>query len=894
MKKLLFIATIITSGSAFAVLEVPQAQVSMTAGKLVLTSKVLNRNHNLFFSMNGKALGAPAQFQEKRGVILLKYQKKQWDLDIKITPCKELFSADFTLKVHKQELKLEPGVNIGNLSGMKKCWRGFNRISDIGQKKITRKGIKGIPYGEIANYVLFPVCAVYDDMGGVWAGNVYQDPVSWSGSEFDPVNSVLNYSIRVVAHPSTPLKFRLVFGAADAQYGLRENVVRQHYSSFPEVWHTDKNNPYIRGLHGTYLTWWGKPDFEKARRMFVTLDWSYCPYKRSGDITANDKLWNYSHPRAPKNTCGMGGIFWNVGKMSASQFRKLRKERFTRYGRRSGWMFYNSLAGTFTEIGLAEKLYPDSIINDPDSAPVRRNGWSTGHDAEIRTFPYHTSLAKQFEKDMEYIARELDPAGFAFDCASSGVYYRGPAVKKNIPGRAWDEKGIFIDQGVAINHQTAKVRELARKLKRPLTVFSNGSCQSDYVMFETPFVKTGTYNNFFPVYRWQIGQRPACSHGHGYCIPDIAPDWDAMSREEFITLLSKLADFVLLTQFRLGMTPETLNIYGTSQVLYIQPEALELMRLGWWPDFPARFKGEAAPYFSRYGTGAQSVFYLGNPKAHNITGTLSIDNRALLAGNALSLVAVRKMRDQAVTVNHINKGFTGINYNIEGRAPGLYEGVALIEDPGDLNLKVACRKDLHQISISITPQNKVSDPRKIQWKKFEDYYLHKGDKTLSAKAVALYKSKYFSFSYKQLADFGFTNSAGKVIFSVKAEPVFKNEANRFAEYFDFCRKNKIIAQHSPLPEISIGRIKNPPVARQVTLRTGQRTFAGINAGGGLELTAPDAASMNFLLEKLFRAMDKKYEYFFPFTSVMGLYDFMLNHHKLSKPLPVRRYFETEI
>jgi len=539
---------------------------------------------------------------------------------------------------------------------------------------------------------------VAGQLGSVFLGHRIFDPVSWSSCSFDPAGNRLRFSERFVADPNQKITFHFVLGSARTPYGLPEAVVQQFYDSFPEDWQVARGqeNPYIWGVHAQYLTWKVQPQAEYARRHYFTLDWAYCPYKRSGDIRIRQEYWDYkpfnsfSEYRSPK----YGGIRTMFPDTTYEQLVKLRRERFQKYGKTCGWMFYNTCVGHWCEYQLAEKCYPDAIIRE-NGNPISFNNWTTAYDRELNVFPYKTSFAKVLYEDMAYVAKELDLPGFALDCGSGGTHYRGPAVDQPVPGRAWDDEGIFIDNSVAINAQVDYIRSLNPAV--PLTTFCNGTLKGDYMMFERPFVHPDL-KRMMPLGKWWIGPRPGCIHGHGYLFHDTVPNWRELTTEGFMEMISRLADYTTLNQFNYGLTNNYNTMHGVPEQYYILPEALELMRLGWQAEIPVQLSpGLYAPYKARYGSRENSCLFLANSSSKTSSGKVTVDNRVLASDGAQRQLFVLKKRSEAALENEISGPFTSFAVTLPSRVPVLWESVCGFSGaPEKLKALVSSGKTLEQ------------------------------------------------------------------------------------------------------------------------------------------------------------------------------------------------------
>ncbi len=829
-----------------------------------------------------------------------------------------------------RELWIEPEINATALPAAFGCfWDGFAGLREIKQQSIVRKGIKGEQERHVgASNMPFPVAAAAAAKGGVFLGGVPFDPFSYAAAGYDPKEQKLSYSIRLVAAPGETIGFRMTAGAAITAYGLQENIIQQYYESYPECWEVvqGQDNPYVWGNHAHYLNWWSQPCAERSRRLGITIEWSYCPYKRSGDMLIRDELWDYQQKNPFRDrVIRFGGIqtsFTDSKNNNIDEFRKLRQDRFRELGRKYGWMFYNTTAGTWCEIQLAQEKYPDSITHDK-SVMYILNSWSTAHDQEIRVFPMGTSFAKVFEEDMTILAKELDLPGFALDCAYGGAFYRGPAVEKQLPGRAWDEEGKFIDQSVAINHQIDFIRGINQKPDRKLTTFINGYLKGDYVMAEASYLDTGKYNRWMPLLRWYIGPRPGCVHGHGYLFNQVAPDWRNQKPEYFQELMPKLSDYIIFSQLRYGLTTSYLTMYGTPQQVYVIPEILELMRAGWQVEIPMITEpGMRIPFSARYGRGVDSYFFLGNSGNQPVNGMIGFDNTALNE-QGWTILFNRKMRDFAQIDNLLESNFTRINTELPSRVPVIYEAAAAIKKPtATLSCRVKTTRTLHSVrhELAWTGNDAFSSPlllRQLRGFKLREVRVDgksvamSGGQTVPVRIAdgtrveIEYASETFHVPAEVITAFPFTDNGGKVSFKVMVPAGAAQEktlAERFQTYFTFCRDRKIIVADSPEPVIEEVSAFNP-AAGTVSLMIGGGTLPGtgnvpdgvsVSTHGGLVVKAATTAEADAMLTALFNVMDQRYEYVFPFSWVMGLHREVLVHFGMfNKAFPYQRYFEAK-
>lgn len=837
------------------------------------------------------------------------WSTEQWDYTTGFSARGKLILGESTLtNKTEQELFLEPGFTAKADFSPSLYWDGFGKMRKIGREPLERNGIKGKMMKHIASSAIpFSGSAVMNEKDGLHLGHVMFDPVSYSASGYDPTKKELRFSQRVAIHPGETLKLRWVAGAMNAVYGGAEAAIQQHYDAFPELWTVSggQGNPYVWGNHAHYRTWWITPNPEEVRRFKITCEWTYSPYKRSGDMLCRPELWDY-RPRNPfrKKAPKFGGYYYSYHDMKREDFLKMRKERYLKYGKKYGWLFYNTCSGTWCEIELANQKYKDSLNTDT-SSPILLKSWSTGHDWEVRVFPMGTSFAADFESDMKKLTEELDLPGFALDCGSGGVYYRGPAVKKHLPGRAWDEEGVFIDQSVAINHEVDFIHSL-----RPgkMSVFINGPLKGDIVMYEESLVEYAKLQNLMPLAKWHAGPRPTVSHGHGWEYRNMVPNWRSKSSAEFQDIISKMSDHMIFTQLQLSINNTYIAMSGNPQQIYILPEAFELKRAGWNALNPMTLsKTLYAPYRSSYGNAQNSFFFLANSRPADSSGSVKIDNELQCRSKNTSLLLVRKLRSKGETLNRIRGRYTGFDVLLPSRVPVIYESVCAIEGGGDMDATVTTDKHLekHSWQVEITSAAPFSGrviPRDIRGFTLAELQLN-GKKIVPGSNVALkagdkinafYTSDVFAVSRDELMKFPFTGGKGNIscrLYVPDGDAGAKQGAERFNAFFRYLNKQGFLPKAVAAPVTS--NASSLERADAVAFVSGSKVSRISRLpGGGIKLEAPDGDALEKLTCLLLDELDKRYPYVIPFRPVMGLKSEMIYSAKMAgKHIPLRNYFD---
>ena len=842
---------------------------------------------------------------------LLKLERKsgawKWESSFSVRDRLILINSVFVNTSAKRQL-LEAGVSLLPDFKVKssRFWNGFGKVYAADRFRyrqgcMTTEGQKRYYYCEFP----FPAAAVSAGDSGIFAGHEIFAPVSWSSCSFDPGKNKLHFSQRFVADPGQTVKFSFVIGSVRPVFGLAEAVVQHYYDTFPQEWQVvrGQDNPYVWGNHAQYGTWKIKPDPERSRRHHYKLDWAYCPYKRSGDIRMRKEFWDYKpfSPFSSYRSGKYGGVQAPFPATSYEELVKIRRERFLEYGQKYGWMFYNSCVGHWCEYQLALKHYPDAIIRKKGK-PVAYNRWTTAYDREYNVFPYHTSFGKVMYEDMTYVAKELQLPGFALDCGSGGFDYRGPAVEKPVPGRAWDKDGIFIDNSVAINAMVDHIRSI--NPKEPLTSFCNGTLKGDYMMFERSLVHPDT-KRMMPLGKWWIGPRPGCVHAHGYLFHDTVPNWKGLSTEEFLKMLSRLADYTMLNQFKYGLTPNYNTMVGVPEHYYILPESFELMRAGWQAEIPLELSaGLYAPYKARYGKAENSYIYLGNSSARTSSGTLRIDNRVLAPRTHQRQIFVLKKRSKARTENKLSGSFTAFDVVLPSRVPVLWESVCGVIGGGEeMTVKASAEKSLEKevFRVEFVKTHPFTGKFKFRQRRgFSAPALRLNGRPVKAeqslnirrgdKLEILYRSENFCLSSREITTFPYTSKNGEVSLKVGFpgnDQAVRNVARRFNDYFTYCRRNGLVAGDGLCYLVSDPGQGEKGMIR-LQLAPG-KAFAARKKNGGILLSAPDAKALDRLTTEFFYQMDKRFDHVPPLRHVEGMDPGEFNAN--GKRLPLRRFFD---
>ena len=784
----------------------------------------------------------------------------------------------------KKESFWELGVRLfPELRKDDRFWGGVD-VLPIGNKAIIRAGKgAGSFKRDHRPWLAFPVSAVFGGRRAVIAAGRNGAPMSYNAAAIYPASKPvrLTYSIRLVPGAGHTLPFSLSAGVIPMRFENEENIVQAHYDAFPEDWRSfhGKDNPYIWGAHSYYSAWKSpKPDRELQRRRFASIEWAYTPWKRPGDVYGSREYWDYTpeKPFLPNFSTLYNGEYFDYTKLTPEEFHARRKALFDRYGKDFGYCFYTCPA--WAHYSLVKKYFPDSLKLTIDKAlPGELAHWTTLNHRELAVMPMWSDYGRFFAESIRKVYNELKPVGFAIDGGGCGVYYRGKATTDpSIPERAWDAHGIFMDESAAVDRMVDFIHSLDKK--NPPIAWKNGLGKSDFMMLETSI-----FNPFFrqwmPHMRYLMGQRPVSVHSPGFLFDQTIPGWRNMTHEQFMTAFMKLADHVVFTDFEYGFTQCFTTRIGNTRSMYVQPELLECLRLGWQALCPVEYDSCGRYlYRSRFGRGADTVLFFGNPWEEPMPLEFKADNTYL--GEGIKFF-VRKMRDRAELAQRYAAPDTVFSDPLPSRVPALYEAVcALSFVPDGTGAVVSAKKDLDRVEYQVKLDNPASfravvTPRSVHNFELEDLTVNgkKPDGVIPAGALIkmTYRSRFFGMTFAELDAFPWLEST--VELPQNANVAEREAAENLKGYFDFLKlkmrggKGKV-------------RIKVAPDVTGVPVELN---------GNVLTVRAGDAAAARVILKELKYAMDRRFPWLFkePYggKEMNARFDFK------KSPMPFVRCFE---
>lgn len=764
---------------------------------------------------------------------------------------------------------------------------------------------------------LAPWSAVYNDENVLLVGVAPLELRSYLRAEYQPGEETraIVCATRLVLAPGQSDTVTFIFSEFPIRFGGQRETVQHLHDAFPEVYdpHPDVN-PAVNGASAQY---WasrvtadkipgGTPE-EFMRRMHATWDWCYTPFKRTGDHWGREEDWDYT-PNIPFAELRATIINQNFtfDEMPRERFMQLREEYFNQWKDFQGLMFY-SPAGVWVEEQLAREKYADAIIEDPNFA-WRRTRWVTGWDKEVKVLPWFTSYEQTLKEDFAKIASEYNVGGVALDVARGGPKYRGPSIEKPLVIRAYDEEGIYIDQGVGVAKfidylHTLRLRNAPDKRFAVVGNPETGgqtftvTARYDAGMFEGPPYHPDSEN--IPLARYILGRKPmAWWAGWAYQRHAI-PNWRQYEQADFIKTMKGLTDYVIFSSYEYGGIPTLPMEFGVPKLMDAIPGIVETIQRGWQAVIPVTHDFEKELHVARYGTGLSSRLFFGNPYDQPEPITFRVDRDYL--GRPIYVWAAR--HEEAPLTANVEKEETVISTHLPSRNPALFDTIAELPEEflgtvttsfshsalqQKLRLKIQGTSDSKgQVSIrfpvfeNFLPPQITVNGKPVQTEMDKDRVIA----TISngEEMVVQWNADWVGERIEKLAEWNFFDKEGNPVFDVVYSEEKMNEKmqRRLSDYFLFCGRVVLDQKNvNPVKFVS---------AEQADAERPQLLLEKVNEGGNdITVVSPQQIRIRYgneqagdqLLDHFFKQLDQRYPYTPGFLGTWGIGHDMLLHYDM--------------
>ncbi len=811
-----------------------------------------------------------------------------------------------------EDLRLQPQLiwTVPNAGAYDRYWDGSQTLTPLGDIAEVRK--------LSALRSMAPWSGLVGAKSVLILGTAPSQILSFVESGFSPAvdgrAAELSFAARLIipAHGKRTISF--FSGDLDAPFGGERELVQRVHDAYPQSFQPDPHAP--PSLWGASAHYWmaskspdtipGRAPLEFMRRMNVSWEWCYSPFKRSGDIWGEEEYWDYT-PLVPfdKKPSLRLGQTNNFATISRSEFLQRRDKYFNQYKGAFGFMFYTPFAA-WMEHQLAREKFPDAIIEDA-SQMTDLKYFVTGYDRELLVLPWFTSYQKLVESQYRRVAETYDIHGFGFDVALGGARYRGPAVANADAPRAYDEKGDFIDVGAAAAYVLDYVKSLPTrfdKSQRLAAVINgtrsfNSAVRGDYGMLEgTPYFHG---REQIPLSRYLFGQKPA-SWWKGWSYTQFAvPNWQRYDREHFLKTMRGLVDYTIFSSFQWGNIP-TLNYeMGVPKVTGTVPILIDSLRRGWQAVFPVNYAWEGSVHTGRYGRDLQTRLFWGNPyeEARKINAT--VDGSYLGEG---TFVFASRLNGPARLENSLDHGKTAFSVDVPSRKPLLIDAVAALPADAEGSVAASLETSPYWIRILLDVGRTGDKASVLRLPKYEGYdaptvssagrdlpvAAREGWYELTLPAggretgiTVEYASSLLRFTPEQLAAFPFFTTEYNPGFSVYSPSlqqispyVIDERLRQFVSFYPIAAGKNFAPQ--PLRFTEEKSVPDPVIAISLDPAAASATISFVSSGR-IEIVARNSAELSASLDRFLALLNERYPYHPGFIATWGMDAGLLRHVK---------------
>ncbi len=567
-------------------------------------------------------------------------------------------------------------------------WDGNTEQSVVGGKELVR-----------ADYIgMFPMCCVYGESSGIAVG--FNPGAFFSYLETGCGDGGFYYGHRLVLDPGQTAAVEYVVYTFPSDYGFL-NALEAYYRMFPDYFRpapgVDKRVYTTTDSMGySDWQWIYEQDAEMIRRLHIGWSWFYAPFKRAGDFFGRPENWTWE-PKINRD---------QAPKSALEEFLAARKERIQRAERYDVGIMYYIIDNC--EWDLANEKYKDCITVDTDFQTVR-SPWVHSYSADTVMFWWNNKFAEDTKSDLLKIVRAYpNQMGFAVDCAEAHCKHRGAGMNET-EGRAWDEKGVYINEQVGIGKMMDFIHGLKKDDGRTVGITCNHNGPSAYVTAfraDQPINENGYALLLTQVEKWKadkylLGRKPKVlfSAFNQVKLGDMM-DWKAMSREElrrnYGLIQSSLFDFCLY----LGYVPTPWIVAGHVRFMDNLDLLYELIGLG-WRALPA-MKGDGRLWYSRYGDDLDTCLAVSNPTVGEVQSEVAVDNKYLGPG-----AHIFTTHDGAGAVNKIADGRTVLSCRLKEKEFRVWRSVLSIGGLAGGTAEAVLEDDIGRVLVRI----KIRAPR---------------------------------------------------------------------------------------------------------------------------------------------------------------------------------------
>lgn len=715
--------------------------------------------------------------------------------------------------------------------------------------------------GRATDLSTFPMACVSDGEHGLAMGLAGDSLNAFIESGIDE-QGALFYGTRLHLAPAKKdvasfaiYEFRADFGHLGA--------VERYYRMFPaRFWPAPDVHPGLaRGVEGCgHVNSHWRPGYsrERIRRLGITHDWFYAPWKRPGDMWGREALWDYEpgFPDAAARSPMFGQ--WRPADLHAD--RQTTIERTWEWGVATCWYIINSAEAT-----LAQTIYEDNMIY-----PLGRQGVKN-HDTDYRTFAWGGLYGRVFSDDLRRACEIADTTGFGHDNLFGHFRYRGPHVDET-PGAAFDEEGPYALDGQAMALQFDYLHSfMVRDGACRAGVKANPGGEHDFF-----YASMFSADNFMVEHRqlnaeaseaerqrgryWYEKLRRIC--GHKFIGLHTSTRADELGSEVHWREYSA-RDIERVYQARLRRDMAAGLAYGIAlapgwtlgcpEAQRFQQMIVDLQARGWWPVHGVRT--EVPVLCARYGEGGDAAIAIVNTEVDPVRATVTLDGSWLLDEGAPIVASY----DRAEIEQSVDGTDTTLELDLRGR------------DWMVLEIRGAWTGEPARLSVS---QDKMPSRIVVKVMRLEegDYAVepvpiteHEEGQvafhTRTNEHTIVYDSSVFRLEPNDLANFPFVIAgapACEIVVPERADQYERRAAGFIVEYFRWWYERagpEGQRADVAIPIVSVSEAGDGP---QVHVRVDDARRRVEMEGQRLTITAPSGLALQELTDRVLAALDASY------------------------------------
>ncbi|MBE6356422.1 MAG: hypothetical protein E7058_04835 [Lentisphaerae bacterium] len=746
--------------------------------------------------------------------------------------------------------------NIGMPNKKYQYWNG---------RQVRKNVVRNLENSDLYNS--FPMTCIYDGKNGYAIGiepmqifNHIENGVIVKGERRT------YYGVKLVVDKNSSEKVEFITFAFNPEYGYY-NAVDEYQKAAKGVFDI---NPAIdprltKGMRtGNTLFYeklWNRGDTQRSyiRRMGGTWAWGYAPFQAAGDWygsreTVEKKL--YTNPLEIKDY---------------DEFIRRRDAAINIHEKYNLAYFYYII--TFCDEKLMLAKYADCAITDTGTNN-RVSPWVFGRSIDCRMWGWGNKFAEDTLKNIKLINQKTIASGMAFDCsAAPGIAREQPGVDK-APGRAWDEKGIFVREATA----TAKWMDFVHTLKTgkytmgTVGNMAGGGKSLYYTSVRSDALNNdGSFSDAFStpidqeVMRFMCGNRPFnYCNGFDYEKYGSIMPWQDYTPEKIREIYDAYRDNILLFMFRYAYYPNINGSWGCEKIVRYIPIGQEVINAGYQTIPAIRVTGNL--WFTRYGLDLGTIFFVGNQSLRTKKSAITVDNKYLGSGDYAFAHFDGKPLENTISdrLTKLNKEMVKKEIFLFRPVISFPAGSKAITAKSSFNADFTGGKAQVEFTAAVPVSGKVTfrvpqdcEPLEIRFngktvaKNSAEWEL---PASTAGKFEFIWRSKVYRFNDKsELLDFNAADA--RIFLAPDADKFDRYAVEHLVEYFKFC--NDVLKFNTGVPKVLVG---SNIVPGSIRLVNGERSIS-ISKDKSLIISAPTAHDRFELVFDLMQKLDTKYFYF---------------------------------